>query len=178
MAPITKNQNESADDFADHVRREIANRRHGGEAEQLEILVFCFLPMRQEVKPDQHCTNESPHHLRNDVGDELCEVSGLNPKAKRYRWVDMGIRAAASVGNIDARHNGETPTGGDDYPSSPLSFRALEQGGSNHTIPEQNQHCRAHEFANTFLKHESLLNFCLTVLLNHPIKRLADGALP
>lgn len=72
-------------------------------------------------------------------GASFAKVSAVHPEAERYCWVDVRIRTAASVSNVDARHNGETPTGGDHDPSSALSFRALEQAGCNYTVPKQTE---------------------------------------
>src|SRR5580700_7847246 len=104
-----EDQNKCADDFANYIGSEIADGRHCGKTEQLEIFVLCLLPVRQKVQPHQRRSCKSAGHLRNYVRDKLGKVSRLNAKPKGNCRIQVGIGTAASHGYINPSHHGETP---------------------------------------------------------------------
>ena len=89
----TQDEHERPDDFAQKVRAEIADCRHGGEACELEIRIFGFAPVRPEMQPYQRRAGHGAEHLRQEEGRnfEKSPLTTANPN------VTAGLSAASGL---------------------------------------------------------------------------------
>ena len=147
-----QHEHERADNLAEQVRAKIANRRHGGKARELQVGIFGFAPVRQEVQPHQNRARHGAEHLRHQKGKEFRKIAGLD---RQLRRVTAGLRAASGLPHAIAaktpEYHREGPAGGDRQPAGALGLRRLQQDVGDHAIAQQDQDRRPHEFTKASL---------------------------
>src|SRR5580698_738674 len=115
-------KDKSADDFADEVRCDAANRRAGTKHGQLRGAVRRFFPVGQVMKPDEGGADKSAQQLRGYERDKLEIVSGGDSKTESNSWIEKSVLTAARDRSEHPCHYGEGPTGGNHHPSRVLRF--------------------------------------------------------
>ena len=107
----------------------------GAKHAELEILICCLGPMRKISEPDQGGADESPDHLRQNVGKDIVPLKlADNGQAKLHGWIQMS--AANPTDRIHSDRHRQAPARGDHHPARILALGFVQQDIGDHSITQ------------------------------------------
>src|SRR5690606_12531659 len=88
--------------------------------------------------PDQSGTNHRAEELSGEVDRDVAPVAVLDGEGHGDGGVEVG--AGERSGDVDGRHDGETPPEGDGEPAGVTGLGGLQGHGGTHTAAEQDEY--------------------------------------